>query len=290
MHKNIDKLKDFLNDIKGKFSAIVLSETWIDDDKADLNSLFHIPNYSFIHENRKTNRKGGGLGIYVHKTLDYKILPNLAKNTENIETFTIEIENKNSESILISAVYRPTRGNQSKFLEEIEQVVHNSRHSVKSVFLVGDLNLSSLDYASSTPVKNFLNLAFENGIFPVINRPTRVTWASATAIDHILTNTIMDQDLQNGIIKLDISDHFPIFTILNSKIHNQCPKTKILTRTINEESVENFKNILSLTDWNDVLSKTITNESYDQFIKKFSLNYDDCFPIKVIEIKTKKSP
>ena len=77
------------------------------------------------------------------------------------------------------------------------------------------------------------------------------------------------------------------FTILNSKIHNQCPKTKISTRTINEESVENFKNILSLTDWNDVLGKTITNESNDEFVKKFSLIYDDCFPIKVIEIKTK---
>ena len=107
-------------------------------------------------------------------------------------------------------MYRPPRGNQSKFLEEIEQVVHNSKHSTKSFFLVGDLNFNSLDYASSTPVKNFFNLGFENGIFPVINRPTRITWASATAIDHILTDTIMDQDLQSGIIKLDISDHFPI--------------------------------------------------------------------------------
>ena len=102
---------------------------------------------------------------------------------------------------------------------QIEQVVHNSKHSTKSFFLVADLNLSSLDYSSSTPVKNFFNLAFENGNFPVINRPTRVTSASATATDHILTNTIRDQDLENGII--DISDHFPIFTILNSKIHNQ---------------------------------------------------------------------
>ena len=110
LHKNIDKFKDFLNDIKGKFSVNVLSETWIDDDKADLNSLFHIPNYSFIHEKRKINHKGRGLGIYVHKTLDYKILPNLAKNTENIEIFTIELENKNSKDILISAVYRPPRG------------------------------------------------------------------------------------------------------------------------------------------------------------------------------------
>ena len=42
-----------------------------------------------------------------------------------------------------------------------------------------------------------------------------------------------------------------------------------------------------MTDWNDVLGKAITNESYDQFIKQFNLIYDDCFPIKVIEIKTK---
>ena len=94
----------------------------------------------------------------------------------------------------------------------------------------------------------------------------------------------MDQDLQHGIIKLDVSDYFPIFTTLNSKIHNQYPKTKTSTRTINEVSVENFKNILPSTDWNDALGKTITN---DQFIKKFSLIYDDCFPVKVIEIKTK---
>ena len=89
-----------------------------------------------------------------------------------------------------------------------------------------------MEYASNTPVKNFFNLTFENGIFPVINRPTRVTWANATVIDHILTNTIMDQDLQNDAIKLDISEFHN--TILNSIIHNQCPKTKISTRTINK--------------------------------------------------------
>ena len=134
-------------------------------------------------------------------------------------------------------MYQPPLGNQSKLLEEIEQVVRNSKHSTKLFFLVGDVNLNFLDYASSTPVKNFFNYAFENGIFSVINRPTRVTWAIATAIDRILTNTIIDQDLQNGIIKLDISDHFLTFTILNSKIHNQSPKTKISTQTINDVSV-----------------------------------------------------
>ena len=137
MHKNIDKFKDFLNNIKGKFSVIVLSETWIDDDKADLNWLFYIPNYSFIHEKRKTNHKGGVQNLCL-KALDYNILPNLAENTENIENFPIEIENKNLKNILISAVYWPPRGNQSKFSKEIEQVVHSSRYYIKSFFLVSD--------------------------------------------------------------------------------------------------------------------------------------------------------
>ena len=133
-----------------------------------MNSLFHILNYSFIHEKRKTNHKGGVLGIYVHETLDYKILPNLAKSTENIETFTIEIENKNSKNILISAVYWPPRGNQGKFLEEIEQVVHNSKHFTKSFFLVSDLNLNFLDCASSTPVKTFSIWRFKTEFFQLL--------------------------------------------------------------------------------------------------------------------------
>ena len=54
LQENIDKVKDFLNDIKGKFSVIVLSETWIVHGKVDLNSLFHMPNYSFIHEKKLT--------------------------------------------------------------------------------------------------------------------------------------------------------------------------------------------------------------------------------------------
>ena len=38
--------------------------------------------------------------------------------------------------------------------------------------------------------KTFFNLAFESCVFPVIYRPTRITKASVTVVDHILTNTI----------------------------------------------------------------------------------------------------
>ena len=52
--------------------------------------------------------------------------------------------------------------------------------------------------------------------FPAINRPTRITKTSETAIDHILTNTILDFEVHSGIIKNDISDHFGIFCVLKT--------------------------------------------------------------------------
>ena len=61
---------------------------------------------------------------------------------------------------------------------------------------------------------DFFNFVFQNGIFPVINRPTRVTKLSATIIDYILTNTSVDSHIQSGIIKTDISDHFSVFLYL----------------------------------------------------------------------------
>ena len=48
--------------------------------------------------------------------------------------------------------------NQSKFLEETEQVVYNSKHSTKSFFLVGDLNQTHYPWSLS----DIYNLEFQN--------------------------------------------------------------------------------------------------------------------------------
>ena len=48
---------------------------------------------------------------------------------------------------------------------------------------------------------------------PVINKPTRVTKNTATAIDHIFINSVTTNKFKTGIIKSDISDHFPIFFV-----------------------------------------------------------------------------
>ena len=44
----------------------------------------------------------------------------------------------------------------------------------------------------------------------IINKPTRVTRKTATAIDHIITNCFVGINFKTAIFKRDISDHFPI--------------------------------------------------------------------------------
>ena len=50
-------------------------------------------------------------------------------------------------------------------------------------------------------------------MIPTTNKPTRVTRNTATAIDHIITNTVVDIQFKSGIIQTDLSDHFPIFAL-----------------------------------------------------------------------------
>ena len=69
-----------------------------------------------------------------------------------------------------------------------------------------------------TTLSIFFNALFKKGMFPVITRPTRVTRHSSTVTDHILANAILTKNIFSGIVKTNISDHFPIFSYLDEEI------------------------------------------------------------------------
>ena len=54
---------------------------------------------------------------------------------------------------------------------------------------------------------------FSMSLFPLINQPTHITNQCHSIIDNIYTNSI-NEDIISGAIIADISDHFPILSIL----------------------------------------------------------------------------
>ena len=156
-----------------------------------------------------------------------------------------------------------------------------------SIYITGDLNLNLLDYKTNAKVKSYLNLIFSHSFIPLINKPTRISKNNATVIDHILTNTFINNDYKSGIIKTDISDHFPVFIIADAEL-NKTHKTEfIFKREINSVNLSEFNESLLTVDWNNLLNSTDSNIAYNEFLKIFLTHYDSFFPKKKIQIKSK---
>ena len=153
--------------------------------------------------------------------------------------------------------------------------------SSKTVFMVGDLNINSFDYDNSTLVKKIFSLIFQSGFLPLIQRATRVARTTAIAIDHIITHAILESSMHSGIIKANISDHFPIFAILENSCNKNknCEKMKITKRDFSGENIQNFQFLLGNTKWDQLLPSNTHNEAYNIFLKISDL-YDIAFPKK----------
>ena len=172
-------------------------------------------------------------------------------------------------------------------MDNIKVFVNKFKGQEKQMFLAGDFNRNSLDYSRNSIVCDFFNLAFQNSVFPVINRPARVTKTSATIIDHVLTNTIADSPLHSGILKTDISDHFPVFFLLKTNSEQSNIKNIIIKRDINEASIEHFISLFDSIDWHLLTQTLLPNNSYNIFLEKFVRIYDQAFPEWKIKIKPK---
>ena len=105
---------------------------------------------------------------------------------------------------------------------------------------------------------------------PVINKPTRVTRYTATGIDQMFTNSIINTEIKPAIIKEDISDHFPILFVAKVKVDvNIKTEQYIFKRYISDQSIKQFKQKLRDITWDDIKIFDSVNHSYDRFLQIF---------------------
>ena len=255
---------------------ICFSETWLDEVG---NSLYELPNYISKHQVRD-DCKGGGVSIYIHNSLSFKVLSNLCINSVDIESLSIELSLDNKRSTFVNVLYRPPNGKIEQFETFLVKLLSSVHNANKDQHTAGDFHLNLLDHESNKKVHDFLNIIYRNGMIATINKPTRVTRTTATAIDHVLTNSFIDRNFKTAISKSDISDHFPICFIIPStkpKIENKT--SFIFKRIFNFEGINTFKQDLHKTNWKD------QNETYKACLERFLLLYDKYFPIRKIKME-----
>ena len=288
MNKNFENFKTFLFETCHTFSMICLTETWLTDDAFKNISNYHLNDYTGIHFERKTGSAGGGVCVYIRKTLMFKNRIDLSVSDADNESLVIEIINEKSKNIIVNTTYRQPDGNIKSFKTQIKKFFDLTAKENKKLFLLGDYNINCLNYDTNANVRNILNLYFSHGMIPVINKPTRVTKNTQTAIDNIFLNSFFNTQINTGIIKTCISDHFPIFIVANDITLSLYPKTEtIFKRIISENALKEFKVKLSKINWNDTLNENCPDKSYTKFIETFSTIYETCFPLKKIKVKVK---
>ena len=87
---------------------------------------------------------------------------------------------------------------------------------------------------------------------------------------------------------LYLSDHFPNFLICDkTEIDTYSETTNIFKRYINEDSINNFNEMLNLASWENFHKITCPNKAYDSFLELITSFYEAAFPKVKIKIKTK---
>ena len=186
---------------------IFITKSWCSDDLCT-NNRYQLPNYVSIHQVRKNGKTGSGITIVIHKELIYNIRHDLGVNDEDTLALCLEIINQKSKNIFINTIYRQPSGNKENFENYFCKFLKKTKPKI--AYLLGDFNLNLLDCDTSCNIKSYCNTAFSHNFIPIINKPMHVTNHNATIIDHILTNSF-DRKIDKVILKVDISDHFPIF-------------------------------------------------------------------------------
>ena len=104
LHRNFDNLALLLNEIKHKFKIIGLTETWL--HSSSFIDAFQFDGYNFLHSDR-VNRRGGGTGLYIHKSLQHKFRSDLSVTCNSFESTFIEFESVKCKKTVIGVIYRP---------------------------------------------------------------------------------------------------------------------------------------------------------------------------------------
>lgn len=276
--KNLGSADIYLSGLNVHFALIALTETWLNPSNVECYSL---PGYT-MEARCRINKIGGGVALMIRNGLNYQPRNDLSEFCDVIESLFIEIpssETSSCRNFIIGVIYRPPGGNIDDFNNLLSGILEKLKRENKLLYLLGDFNINLLNANSHQPTSNFLDTIYSVSLFPLINRPTRITSQSATLIDNILCNDITNVTHCNGILCTDVSDHYPIFSFnLGTKIEERSNSRR--TRKIDNQTRVSFINELQKIKWDDVLNCNDPQVAFTRFYTRFTKLYNDSFPIQ----------
>ena len=106
-----------MHENKYKINIVALSETWLENNKTQLEYV-QTDSYKSEFKNRESKPRGGVV-FYIKEHMSFNVRHDLEKTDESIEILWIEVQGRNKNTpVLIEAVHRPSSNETEKPLSE----------------------------------------------------------------------------------------------------------------------------------------------------------------------------
>jgi len=266
-NKNSDELFLMLSQLQTKPSVIILSETWFSE-----GCVSEIPGYYGYHTYRE-ERRGGGISVYVLRSLKTVYLVDKSFIADHVETCTVSLHVA-AVVIHVVGIYRPPDRNIHMSIVDLDTII-SSFNSRDRVILAGDLNVDILNECQAS--EEFSNFCYAYGFEPLIVSPTSVHGNRGSCLDHIWVNH--SQDVESGILDVDITDHFPIFAIFNLKLRDDSKFIKKF-RDHSPQCLSNLRTLIVDSFENVGLNEDNVSMDVRLFSETLYNVYNSCCPLR----------
>ena len=229
---------------KIRFHVICVQETWLSEMSE--YSLVAIDSYNCIHQSKRAECSNhGGLIIYVDNKYEVDRLD--IKNDSSLwEKLFVSIKGTgHNKDVIVGNIYKPPKDNYNieninTFTIEIENVIHelDRRNSeILIAHVAGDYNIDLLNFEVRQAFSDFFDTMLAKSLFPRIILPTKLDKNSCTLIDNIYFKlSPLFIDATSGIIFSRISDHFSYFLSLKLQVLSNDKRSRFVKVYTNKKN------------------------------------------------------
>ena len=285
--KNFKDLSIFLDSLKHDFSIIGITESWL--KPSNVND-YTPDNYNHEYEIRETSL-GGGVSLFISDKLKYIVRNDLQfdkKTGFNSVAIELDVHSvKSRKPIVVLLVYRPPKTSICDFTVGLNVILDILSKENKHIFIIGDFNIDvSKPYRCGKATQDFTNLLLSNSHFPLIHKPTRIVKSSASLIDNMYTNYTYDS-CNCGILCSDVSDHFPVFCIIDCLSMTDKQSNTVTKRNFNCKNIAKFSRKLSSQNWNNVYNVDDAQIAFSVLQRVIDQLIEEIFPEQTIPVTYK---
>ena len=262
--------------------VVLLCETWL----STRSPKPFIQGYNVERSDRE-HRKGGGVAVLISTRCKYKRRKDLEQfNCNSFESCFIELENWKS-NLVIGSIYRPPNTDADRFIEIYKDVKKTCTIQKTDLILGLDHNLDLLKSNLHRPTLTFLETVYEQGMIPMITKPTRISSNTATLIDNILLDQRLADNSTSGIFVDNTSDHFPCYALLTNINPSRRKQLEVTSRDIRQKNLRALKEYLKIPGNLLPLNGTDVNEQFNNFHQKLEEAVNHFLPIKTRKVPTR---